>query len=202
MNTKTKSAFTVSVVAVLIFVGSFFFIKTRVAVSQNRLAANITKAVENKDGKLFLKQFSKDNQNIKFSDIGAQSVVKDLHDNATDPTSKIGKIITDGRSVAGTKTDYSSTVETKKVMGLFTSYYLTTRKSPVQVSNYTGYGDDMTIKMTSGGKNQTVTRSQMSSGFFPGKYDFDISSGGEDDGSYWIRSAGDGETIDLTVTDD
>ncbi|WP_225434009.1 zinc ribbon domain-containing protein [Levilactobacillus brevis] len=161
MNTKTKSAITVSIVAVLILVGSFFFIKTRVAVSQNRLAANITKAVENKDGKLFLKQFSKDNQNIKYSDIGAQSVVKDLHDNATDPTSEIGKIITDGRSVAGTKTDYSFTVETKKVMGLFTSYYLTTRKSPVQVSNYTGYGDDMTIKMTSGGKNQTVVKGSL-----------------------------------------
>lgn len=201
MNTKTKSAITVSIVAVLILVGSFFFIKTRVAVSQNRLAANITKAVENKDGKLFLKQFSKDNQNIKFSDIGAQSVVKDLHDNATDPTSEIGKIITDGRSVAGTKADYSFTVETKKVMGIFTSYYLTTRKSPVRVTNYTGYGDDMTIKMTSGGKNQTITKSQLSSGLFPGRYDFEVTSGGEDDGSYWVRPAGDGDTIDLTVTD-
>lgn len=97
--------------------GSFFLIKTRVVVSQNRLANNITRAVQNKDGKLFLKQFSKDNQNIKFSEIGAQSVVKDLHDNATDPTSEIGKIITDGRSVAGTKADYSFTVGDEKVMG-------------------------------------------------------------------------------------
>lgn len=199
---KKKDIIALVVAAFIVLIGGGLFIKTRIAVSPNRLATNITEAVENKDGKLFLKQFSKDNQNIKYSDIGAQSVVKDLHDNATDPTSEIGKIITDGRSVAGTKTDYSFTVETKKVMGLFTSYYLTTRKSPVQVSNYTGYGDDMTIKMTSGGKNQTVTRSQMSSGFFPGRYDFDIASGGEDDGSYWIRSAGDGETIDLTVTDD
>lgn len=198
---KKKDVIALVLVVTFILVGGSLFIKTRVAVSQNRLAANITKAVENKDGKLFLKQFSKDNQNIKFSEIGAQSVVKDLHDNATDPTSEIGKIITDGRTVAGTKADYSFTVETKKVMGIFTSYYLTTRKSPVRVTNYTGYGDDMTIKMTSGGKNQTVTKSQLSSGLFPGRYDFEVTSGGEDDGGYWVRPAGDGDTIDLTVTD-
>lgn len=198
---KKKDVIALVLVVAFILVGGSLFIKTRVAVSQNRLAANITKAVENKDGKLFLKQFSKDNQNIKFSEIGAQSVVKDLHDNATDPTSEIGKIITDGRTVAGTKADYSFTVETKKVMGIFTSYYLTTRKSPVRVTNYTGYGDDMTIKMTSGDKNQTVTKSQLSSGLFPGRYDFEVTSGGEDDGSYWVRPAGDGDTIDLTVTD-
>lgn len=197
---KKKDMIALIVAVVIVLVGGNFLIKTRVAVSENRLASNINRAVQNKDGKLFLKQFSKDNQNIKFSDIGAQSVVKDLHDNATDPTSEIGKIITDGRTVAGTKVDYRFTVESRKVMGLFTSYYLTTRKSPVQITNYTGYGDDMTVKMTSGGKSQTVTKSQLSSGLFPGRYDFDISSGGEDDGSYWVRPAGDGDTIELTVT--
>lgn len=197
---KKKDMIALIVAVVIVLVGGNLFIKTRVIVSENRLASNINRAVQNKDGKLFLKQFSKDNQNIKFSDIGAQSVVKDLHDNATDPTSEIGKIITDGRTVAGTKVDYRFTVESKKVMGLFTSYYLTTRKSPVQITNYTGYGDDMTVKMTNGGKSQTVTKSQLSSGLFPGRYDFDISSGGEDDGSYWVRPAGDGDTIELTVT--
>ncbi|HIW72449.1 MAG TPA: hypothetical protein H9875_07485 [Candidatus Levilactobacillus faecigallinarum] len=197
---KKKDMIALIVAVVIVLVGGNLFIKTRVAVSENRLASNINRAVQNKDGKLFLKQFSKDNQNIKFSDIGAQSVVKDLHDNATDPTSEIGKIITDGRTVAGTKVDYRFTVESRRVMGLFTSYYLTTRKSPVQITNYTGYGDDMTVKMTSGGKSQTVTKSQLSSGLFPGRYDFDISSGGEDDGSYWVRPAGDGDTIELTVT--
>ncbi|KJW13991.1 hypothetical protein [Levilactobacillus spicheri] len=34
-------------------------------------------------------------------------------------------------------------------------------------------------------------------GLFPGKYDFDISSGGEDDGSDWVRVAGNGETIGI-----
>lgn len=198
---KKKDIIALAIAAVIIVVGGGLFIKTRVAVSENRLANNITKAVQNKDGALFLKQFSKDNQNIKFSEIGAQSVVKDLHDNATDPTSEIGKIITDGRTVAGTKVDYSFSVESKKVLGLFTSYYLTTRKSPIQVTNYTGYGDDMTIKLTSGGKNQTVTKHQLSSGLFPGRYDFDITSGGEDDGSYWVRASGEGDTIELTVTD-
>lgn len=197
---KKKDMIALIVAVVIVLVGGNLFIKTRVIVSENRLASNINRAVQNKDGKLFLKQFSKDNQNIKFSDIGAQSVVKDLHDNATDPTSEIGKIITDGRTVAGTKVDYRFTVESRRVMGLFTSYYLTTRKSPVQITNYTGYGDDMTVKMTSGGKSQTVTKSQLSSGLFPGRYDFDISSGGEDDGSYWVRPAGDGDTIELTVT--
>lgn len=197
---KKKDIIALAIAVVVILIGGGLFVKNRIAVSENRLAANITKAVQNKDGALFLKQFSQDNQSIKFSDIGAQSVVKDLHDNATDPTSEIGKIITDGRTVAGTKVDYQFTVESKQVLGLFTSYYLTTRKSPVHITNYTGYGDDMDIKMTSGGKRQTVTKSQLSSGLFPGKYDFDISSGGEDDGSYWVRAAGDGETIDLSVT--
>ncbi|PTM21300.1 hypothetical protein DA798_10980 [Lactobacillus sp. PFC-70] len=198
---KKRDIIALVIAVVVVLVGGSLFIKTRVAVSENRLASNITKAVQNKDGKLFLKQFSKDNQEIKFSDIGAQSVVKDLHDNATDPTSEIGKIITSGQTVSGTKVDYQFTVESKKVLGLFTSYYLTTRKSPVRVLNYTGYGDDMTIKMTSGGKNQTITKSQLNSGLFPGRYDFDITSGGEDDGSYWVRSAGDGGTIELTVTE-
>lgn len=199
---KKKDIIALAIAVVVILMGGGLFVKTRIAVSENRLAANITKAVQNKDGALFLKQFSQDNQAIKFSDIGAQSVVKDLHDNATDPASEIGKIITDGQTVAGTKVDYQFTVESKQVLGLFTSYYLTTRKSPVHVTNYTGYGDDMDIEMTSGGKRQTVTKSQLSSGLFPGKYDFDISSGGEDDGSYWVRAAGDGETIDLSVTSD
>ncbi|GEO66631.1 hypothetical protein LSP04_10500 [Levilactobacillus spicheri] len=34
-------------------------------------------------------------------------------------------------------------------------------------------------------------------GLFPGEYDFDISSGGEDDDSYWVRVAGNGETIGI-----
>lgn len=199
---KRKDLIAGSLIVVLLLVVGGFFVKTRVAVSENRLAANITKAVQNKDGALFLRQFSKDTQGIKFSDIGAQSVVKDLHDNATDPTSEIGKIITDGRTVVGTKVNYRFAVERKKVLGLFDSYYLTTRKSPVTVTDYTGYGDDMTITMTSGGRNQTVTQRQLRSGLFPGRYDFDISSGGEDDGSYWVHAAGGGDTIDLTVTAD
>ena len=83
---KKKDIIALVIAVVVVLVGGSLFIKTRVAVSENRLASNITKSVQNKDGKLFLKQFSKDNQEIKFSDIGAQSVVKDLHDNATDPT--------------------------------------------------------------------------------------------------------------------
>ncbi|GEO70762.1 hypothetical protein [Levilactobacillus acidifarinae] len=94
---KKKDIVALVIAVVVVLIGGGLFIKTRVAVSENRLASNITKAVQNKDGALFLKQFSKDNQDIKFSDIGAQSVVKDMHDNATDPTSEIGKIITDGR---------------------------------------------------------------------------------------------------------
>ena len=198
---RRKDLIALIVAVVIVLVGGGLFIKTRVAVSQNRLANNVTKAVQNKDGKLFLKQFSKDDQQIKFSQIGAQGVVKDLHNNATDPASEIGRIIVDGRTVAGTKVDYSFRVASKKVLGLFTSYYLTTRKSPVRVENYTGYGDDMDIKMTTGGKTQTVTQHQLSQGLFPGKYDFDITSGGEDDGSYWVRVAGTGDTIELTVTD-
>lgn len=111
---KKKDIIAIAIAVIVVLVGGGLLIKTRIAVSENRLANNITKAVENKDGSLFLKQFSKDNQDIKFSDIGAQSVVKDMHDNATDPTSEIGKIIVDGRTVAGTKVDYSFTVESKK----------------------------------------------------------------------------------------
>lgn len=197
---KKKDIIALVIVVFVVLAGGLLFVKTRVAVSENRLASNITKAVENKDGKLFLKQFAKDNQDTKFSDIGAQSVMKDMYNNSTDARSEIGRIIVDGRRVAGTKADYHFNVESKKVLGLFNSYYLTTRKSPVKVYNYTGYGDDMTIKLTDGGKNQTVTKHDLNSGFFPGTYNFDISSG-DTDGTYWIRPSGEGDTIDLSVTD-
>jgi len=197
---KKKDIIALIIAVVIVLVGGSLFIKTRVAVSENRLASNITKAVQIKDGALFLKQFSKDNQDIKFSDIGAQSIVKDMHDNATDSTSEIGKIITDGRTVSGTKVDYSFRVESKKVMGLFTSYYLTPRKSPVKVYNYTGYGDDLSFKVTDG-KDQTITKRELSNGLFPGKYNLSVTS--EDyNGDYWVRGTGAGETIDLEITDD
>ena len=197
---KKRDIIALVIVVLVVLAGGLLFVKTRVAVSENRLENNITKAVENKDGELFLKQFSKDQQDIKFSDIGAQSVVKDMYNNSTDARSEIGRIIVDGRRVAGTKANYHFDVESKKVLGIFNSYYLTTRKSPVKVYNYTGYGSDFSVKLTDGGKNQTVTKHDLSSGFFPGTYNFDITSG-DTDGTYWIRPSGDGDTIDLTVTD-
>ncbi|QCZ46808.1 zinc ribbon domain-containing protein [Levilactobacillus brevis] len=200
MTMKKKDIITIAVIAVVVLFGGFFFVKTHVAVSEDRLAANITKAVQNKDGKLFLKQFSKDDQNIKFSAIGAQSVVKDMHNNATDATSEIGKLIVDGSTVSGTSVNYQFTVESKKVLGVFDSYYLTTRKSPVKVVNYTGYGDDISLTLTDG-KDQTVTKSELASGVFPGKYNFSVTTG-DYSGNYWVKASGDGDTIDMEVIDD
>lgn len=197
---KKKDIIALAIVVLIVLAGGLLFVKTRVTVSENRLASNITKAVQNKDGKLFLKQFAKDQQDIKFSNIGAQSVVKDMHNNATDSASEIGKIIVDGRTVSGTSTTYHFNVESKKVFGVFDSYYLTTRKSPVKLYNYTGYGDDMTVKLTDG-KTQVITKRQLTSGLFPGKYNLDVSVG-DYDGSYWVRGSGEGETIDLDITND
>jgi len=197
---KKKDIIALVIVVLVILAGGILFIKTRVAVSENHLAANITKAVEKKDGNLFLKQFSKDQQDIKFSEIGANSIVKDMHNNSTDSISEIGKIIVDGRHVAGTSVTYHFNVESKKVLGIFDSYYLTTRKSPVKVYNYTGYGDDLSFKVTDG-KDQTITKRELSNGLFPGKYNLSVTS--EDyNGDYWVRGTGAGETIDLEITDD
>jgi len=198
---RKKDIIAFVIVAVVIIFGGFMFVKTRVAVSENRLAANITKSVQNKDGQLFLKQFAKDQQNIKFSEIGAQSIVKDMHNNSTDSIGEIGKIIVDGRHVAGTKTTYEFNVESKKVLGIFDSYYLTTRRSPVKLYNYTGNGDALKVKITDGSRNQTITKQELSSGLFPGKYNFDVSSG-DYDGSYWVWGSGGGDTIDLEITND
>lgn len=197
---KKKDIIALAIAAVIVVFGGFMFVKTRVAVSENRLAANITKAVQNKDGDLFLKQFSKDQQDIKFSEIGAKSIVADMHNNSTDSISEIGKIIVDGRHVAGTKVTYHFNVESKKVLGLFTSYYLTTRKTPIKLYNYTGYGDPMRVKITDG-KDQTITKRELSSGLFPGKYNLDVSTG-DYEGPYWVHGSGDGDTIDLEITSD
>ncbi|TGD17552.1 hypothetical protein [Levilactobacillus suantsaiihabitans] len=197
---KKKDIIALAIAAVIVVFGGVMFVKTQVAVSENHLAANITKAVQNKDGDLFLKQFSKDQQDIKFSEIGAKSVVTDMHNNSTDSISEIGKIIVDGRHVAGTKVTYHFNVESKKVLGLFNSYYLTTRKSPVKLYNYTGYGDSMQVKITDG-KDQTITKRELSSGLFPGKYNLDVSTG-DYEGAYWVHGSGDGDTIDLEITSD
>lgn len=58
---KKKDIIALAIAVVVILIGGGLFVKTRIAVSENRLAANITKAVQNKDGALFLKQFSQDN---------------------------------------------------------------------------------------------------------------------------------------------
>ena len=60
-STKTQNNTVIAIaLVVLVILGGFFFVKNRVVVSRDRLASNITKAVQKQDGKLFLKQFSKD----------------------------------------------------------------------------------------------------------------------------------------------
>ncbi|MHA6549228.1 zinc-ribbon domain-containing protein [Lactiplantibacillus plantarum] len=200
-KTNSKQSLIIAViVAAVIILGGFSFVKKRVVVSRDQLASNITKAVQNQDGKLFLKQFSKDDQNLKFSDIGSKSVVKDIHNHSRDSLSEVGRIITDGQRVSGTEVKYHFSVESKKVLGMFTSYYLTTRRTPVRVLDYTGSGGPVTIKLRDA-DNQRVTKQLLNSGFFPGKYNFNVTLG-DTQGNYWIWAAGDGETIDLTLTSD
>ena len=195
---KRKDIIALIIVAVVVIIGGGLFVKTKVVVSRDRLASNLTKAVQNQDGKLFLKQFSKDDQNLKFADVGAKSVVKDMHNHSRDSLSEVGRIIVDGGHVSGTEVKYRFTVESKKVLGLFDSYYLTTRRTPVSVEDYTGSGGPVTIRLKDA-DNTKVTKSMLKSGFFPGKYNFDVTSG-DTQGDYWIWPAGDGETIDLMIT--
>ncbi|RRK09216.1 zinc-ribbon domain-containing protein [Lactiplantibacillus garii] len=200
-QTKTRNnSLVIAILVILVVVSGFLFIKKRMVVSRDQLASNVTKAVQNQDGKLFLKQFSKDDQALKFSDVGAKSVVKDIHNHSRDSLSETGRIIVNGQHVSGTKVKYYFNVESKKVMGMFTSYYLTTRRTPVRVLDYTESGGPVTIKLKDA-NNQRVSKQQLSSGFFPGKYNFDVRSG-DTQGDYWIWAAGDGETIDLTLTSD
>jgi len=197
-TTTNQSMVIVVALVLLVVLGGFFFIKKRAVVSRDQLATNITKAVQNKDGKLFLKQFSKDDQALKFSDVGASSVVKDMHSHSRDSLSEVGRIIVDGQQVSGTEVKYHFNVESKQVLGLFTTYYLTTRRTPVRVLDYTGTGGPVSIKLKDA-DNQRVTKQMLNSGFFPGKYNFNVTSG-DSQGDYWIWAAGDSETIDLTHT--
>lgn len=190
----------VIIIVVALLLGGFFFVKDRVVVSRDQLAANITKAVQKQDGKLFLKQFSKDDQELKFSSVGAKSVVKDMHNHSRDSLSEVGRIIVDGQRVAGTHAKYHFTVESKQVLGMFTSYYLTTRRTPIRVLDYTGSDGPVTVKLEDA-DNQQISKQQLSSGFFPGKYNLKVRSGDTQD-DYWIWPDGDGETIDLTLTSD
>ncbi|MGO3118027.1 zinc-ribbon domain-containing protein [Lactiplantibacillus paraplantarum] len=190
----------VVIIALALILGGFFFIKKQVVVSRDQLASNLTKAVQNQDGKLFLKQFSKDDQELKFSNIGAKSIVKDMHNHSRDSISEVGRIIVDGQRVAGTHAKYHFNVESKQVLGMFTSYYLTTRRTPIRVLDYTGSGGPVTIKLEDA-DNQQISKKQLSSGFFPGKYNLKVRSGDTQD-DYWIWPNGDGETIDLTLTSD
>ncbi|WP_432374566.1 zinc-ribbon domain-containing protein [Lactiplantibacillus pentosus] len=199
-QTPRNNVVIVAVIAVVLILGGFFFIKNRVVVSRDQLASNITKAVQKQDSKLFLKQFSKDDQDLKYSEIGAKSVVKDMHNHSRDSLSEVGRIIIDGQRVSGTHAKYHFSVESKRVLGLFTSYYLTTRRTPIRVLDYTGSGGPVTVKLEDA-DNQQLSKQQLSSGFFPGKYNLKVRSGDSED-DYWIWSNGDGETIDLTLTSD
>ncbi|MDC6397288.1 zinc-ribbon domain-containing protein [Lactiplantibacillus pentosus] len=199
-QTPRNNVVIVAVIAVVLILGGFFFIKNRVVVSRDQLASNITKAVQKQDSKLFLKQFSKDDQDLKYSEIGAKSVVKDMHNHSRDSLSEVGRIIIDGQRVAGTHAKYHFSVESKRVLGLFTSYYLTTRRTPIRVLDYTGSGGPVTVKLEDA-DNQQLSKQQLSSGFFPGKYNLKVRSGDSED-DYWIWPNGDGETIDLTLTSD
>lgn len=196
---KRNNGTVLVVLAVLVILGGIYGVKKRLVVSRDQLAENLTTAVQKEDGKLFLKQFSKDEQKLKFSDVGAQSVVKDMHNHSRDSLSEVGRIIVDGQRVTGTEVKYHFNVESKKVLGVFTSYYLTTRRSPVELTDLTGSGGSVTVKLKD--KQQRVSKQQLQSGFFPGKYTFDIQSG-DTQGDYWIWASGDGETIDLTLTAD
>lgn len=186
----------IAVVALLLFT---ILIKTRFAVSEHRLESNITKAVKNKDGKLFLKQFSKEDRDIKYSEIGAQSIVDDLNKHSSSTYDQIGKDIVEGYGASAKDTDYSFIPETKKVLGLFTSHYLTTKRSPIDIKYY-GESINYKVKITNDKLNEKVSDNELSQGFFPGRYDFDISDDSGNTDSYWAKATGDGDTIDLDIT--
>ncbi|MFB9768765.1 zinc-ribbon domain-containing protein [Lactiplantibacillus modestisalitolerans] len=186
----------VILVVLAVLVGGWF-VKNRLIVSQDQLAANVTKAVQKEDGDLFLKQFSDAEQDMAYSDIGAKSVVKDIHNHSRDSLSEVGRIIVDGQRVAGTKAKYDFNVESKKVLGVFTSYYLTTRRSPIEINDFTGNDGAASVKLEDA-DNKRLTKQELASGFFPGKYNLDVRSG-DAHSEYWVWPSGDGDPIELNL---
>ncbi|KRN28822.1 hypothetical protein IV38_GL001028 [Lactobacillus selangorensis] len=162
--------------------------------TQNELADNINKAVENKDGALFLKQFDQNSQEIKFASVGAQSVVEQWHDHASLPSDQIGTYVAEGRSVEGTDVTYKFYVGTKKVFGM-DSYYLEARPTSVTFP----YADlnQATVKLTNGGKRRSITADQFKQGLFPGKYNFEVSNYDDIyDGNYYVNLSGSGASYE------
>ncbi|QFR67467.1 hypothetical protein [Furfurilactobacillus rossiae] len=192
----------IAIIVLVVFVTGIVGIKNQFIISKDQLAANITKATQNEDGDLFLKQFDKDSQNLGFAKIGAQSVVEQWHNHASVPTAEVGKRITDGHTIAGPSVKYKFYVESKKVFGLFDSYYLAAKPTSVHFMT-TDDTAKMRINITNGGKHIKATAQDFRNGLFPGKYSFHVDSPTEDgrnqSGDFYVAVAGSENRFDMVL---
>lgn len=170
-------------------------------ISKARLEDNITKSVQNQDGELFLKQFDQDSQDLKFADIGSQSVVEQWHDHASLPLQEIGEQVVNERTVGGTSVHYKFYVESKKVLGLFDSYYLVAKPTSVDLTSIYNL-NDLKFTFTNNGKKQSFKPDELKQGLFPGKYKF-TANGEQGDrqlqGDFYFNIAGDHSTFDMEL---
>ncbi len=179
---------------VLILLVGCFFIKTRVVVSQNKLAQNITQAIDKQDTKLFLKQVDHASQNSKYTKIGAKSVLKDWQKNATVTTTEVGQRVSKGRTVPGMKYDYRFVVHQKHVLGMFRSYYLTAKLTQIAP-------DNTVLSSVTKVNGKKVSAKDFDIGFFPGTYHFVSRLNGSKSG-YYFYLTGYPKVMTLTFDDD
>lgn len=198
---KNRNQIIALTVAVLFVVIGFFAIKTQLVTSKEKLAENVTTAVQNKDGDLFLNQFDKDSQNLKFAKEGAQSVTEQWHDHASLPIQEIGKEVADGRTIKGPEVHYKFYAESKKVLGLFTTYYLVAKPTSITFSANRDL-DSAKYTLTNDGKRKRVSSDDFKAGVFPGKYKYDVagsSYGDNYNASYYVAVSGQEESYEMEM---
>ena len=74
--------------------------------SESALKNNIANAIRKEDGALFLKQFDQETQKSPVAQLGAESVVKILHDQSIESPMRTAQLIMDSQKIPGLKNQY------------------------------------------------------------------------------------------------
>lgn len=173
---KQNNNIVISIIIVIVTISGIFAIKTKAVTSQQKLAENISTALQKQDSKLFLKQFDDNSKKSRFSNLGAKGVLKDWKNNSNLTPKEIAEKIINNKYVPGAEYNYQFSTHKRTRFGFFDDYYLSAKLTKVDPSPYV---KDSKTKVN----GKTVDNNDFKTGFFPGEYNFE-STYKEDGESY------------------
>lgn len=130
--------------------------------------------IKNQDVDSFLNMFESNITSSKFSEIGASSILEDWASNDAEYYTQIANALDEENflySIDDASYRYGITIQSKSHMIFFTTYYLDTNTSKVEIS---AENSDDIIYMNS----EKIGPSDLGTNFFPGRYEFEASRGG------------------------